>query len=666
MDPLMNLWDGLYRRLHPRTFLRIDTKDLNVRPAHIAAMQADVGRLISAGVLRSPSTAQWQMILSPATACRVLAGAGSGKSSALLLRLIFLLRHLQIDDQHVSLFSFTRASCQDLRTRLLHMARVLAWPYSEPQARHLITTFHARLLSAHPPCHIFMANNEDTSSPLLLRRLYSELWQNDRRFRRTITALLDILRPATITASDPERRRHDAAEVQTHAARLGPPQRLPGLDLHAHVFVQGHYLFLDEALCPDGPHIERRRQHFVQQAPGHAHWLSAEEGQAWLCGQGQIPRACPPMPRVFCPGDAQPRPLHEHLWLYAQYLHALGEWIPPRRARSGAQAEEKLLLTALHLFMRHLQRRLQQLHRPSYDMLFLQAPASTQTALCHLLIDEAQDINRPTLLWLLRQQQDLQQHGHAISLMAIGDDWQSIYGWRGACSDLLLDLHQHVRRAGQDLQDIVLPDNFRSTTTIVSASQCALEDVSRRSQRHTQAHRCAANGPDVLYYSHPHILGVHVADPAWRSILQLLERLLQPSPKPPDLLLMSARQSLLAEATRRIPLSWRQYIRLCSLHAAKGLEADTAVILGDIPRAQGHDWRDRLLRAHLGLSDTRRPYAEQQEDEARRLAYVGLSRARTTCLWIGPPPPQASLLLQRWLQAARPKQHSLAEAKMIS
>ena len=659
MDTPMSLWQTLYRCLDPHTLLHIDAGTFKVQDHHLVAMREDVTRLVGAGVLRTPSAAQWQMILSPATASRVLAGAGAGKSSALLLRLIFLLRHLQIDTRHISLFSFTRASCQDLRSRLLLMAGVLAWPCDEQQAAHLITTFHARLLQAHPTARIFMGGDEDDRSALLLRHLYGELWQNDRCFQRTVTELIDTLPVAPMPDGDREYRRRDAAEVQTHAPHLGLPQRLPGLDLHAHICHQGHFLFLDEALCPDGPYIAQRRQRFIAQAPGHAHWLSAEEGQAWLCGQGRRRADAPPMPRVFCPGDAQPRLLHEHLWLYTQYLHALGVMKPPWRARRGASTSGKLFLSALQRFMRHLQRHLHQRQQPSYDLLFMQATAPASPALCHLLIDEAQDINRPTLLWLLRQQKALQHQGHAISLMALGDDWQSIYGWRGARSDLLLDLHQQVRRAGQALQDIVLPDNFRSTATIIEASQCALADVGRRSQRQTLAHRHTEAGPDVLYYSHPHIIGTRIAEPAWPGILRLIERLVQGTTTVPDLLLMSARHAVLTELRRRLPHDWQRHIRLCSLHAAKGLEADTAILLGDIPRAPAHDWHDRLLRAHLGPSRSCRPYSEQQEDEERRLAYVGLSRARAACLWIGPPAPHASVLLQRWLQAARPEQRQI-------
>src|SRR6266568_219585 len=65
-----------------------------------------------------PTVQQWEMILAPTSSTCVIAGAGSGKSSTLILRLLLLhkLLNIPLDDMHV--FSFTRASIKDFRQKL--------------------------------------------------------------------------------------------------------------------------------------------------------------------------------------------------------------------------------------------------------------------------------------------------------------------------------------------------------------------------------------------------------------------------------------------------------------------------------------------------------------------------------------------------------------------
>jgi DNA helicase-2/ATP-dependent DNA helicase PcrA len=81
----------------------------------------------------------------------------------------------------------------------------------------------------------------------------------------------------------------------------------------------------------------------------------------------------------------------------------------------------------------------------------------------HLLVDEYQDVNpcQERLIRLL--------HEHTATLFVVGDDDQSIYGWRGANVNNILtfqddDRYPHARRH-------TLAANFRSTTAIVTAAE---------------------------------------------------------------------------------------------------------------------------------------------------------------------------------------------------
>ena len=87
-----------------------------------------------------------------------------------------------------------------------------------------------------------------------------------------------------------------------------------------------------------------------------------------------------------------------------------------------------------------------------------------------VLTDEYQDVNRAQFTWL----RYLCSHHHEI--FAVGDDDQSIFGWRGADITYIRRFTQHFPGATQ----IRLEENFRSTGHILAAANAVIErDQSR-------------------------------------------------------------------------------------------------------------------------------------------------------------------------------------------
>jgi DNA helicase-2/ATP-dependent DNA helicase PcrA len=81
----------------------------------------------------------------------------------------------------------------------------------------------------------------------------------------------------------------------------------------------------------------------------------------------------------------------------------------------------------------------------------------------HVLVDEFQDTNGIQYAWI----QLLAQQNH---LMAVGDDDQSIYGWRGA----KIENMQKLKRDFIHLQTIRLEQNYRSSGNILQAANALI------------------------------------------------------------------------------------------------------------------------------------------------------------------------------------------------
>jgi DNA helicase II / ATP-dependent DNA helicase PcrA len=142
-------------------------------------------------------------------------------------------------------------------------------------------------------------------------------------------------------------------------------------------------------------------------------------------------------------GDPSVRAMAEHI--RSRYESAL-------RACNAVDFDDLILLT-LRLFQEH--------------------PAALDGCRGHyryVMVDEYQDTNGAQfrLVQLLTQEHR--------NLCVVGDDDQSIYGWRGAEISNLLDMEKHF----PDVKVIKLEQNYRSTNTILGAANAIIKHNVRR------------------------------------------------------------------------------------------------------------------------------------------------------------------------------------------
>jgi len=142
-------------------------------------------------------------------------------------------------------------------------------------------------------------------------------------------------------------------------------------------------------------------------------------------------------------GDPNTAALAEHV--SKRYQSAL-------RACNAVDFDDLILLT-LQLFAGHAE-----------------ALAACRARYRYVMVDEYQDTNAAQFQ-LVRQL----TLGHG-NLCVVGDDDQSIYGWRGAETANLLEMEKHFPR----VKVIRLEQNYRSTGTILSAANAVIKNNARR------------------------------------------------------------------------------------------------------------------------------------------------------------------------------------------
>ena len=88
----------------------------------------------------------------------------------------------------------------------------------------------------------------------------------------------------------------------------------------------------------------------------------------------------------------------------------------------------------------------------------------------HILVDEFQDTNAVQYAWLQMLA------GENNSMMIVGDDDQSIYGWRGAKIENI----QHFSKKHKDVEIIRMEQNYRSTSNILQAANTVIDNNQNR------------------------------------------------------------------------------------------------------------------------------------------------------------------------------------------
>ena len=548
---------------------------LTVEAAQAQAMREQVARAVTAGLLSAPSDEQWAMILSNHPLTRIFAGAGSGKSTTLVLRVVFMFCHLGIKPEQLTVISFTNASCAELREQLLKVLGFFNYPFDAAQARQSVRTFHSAMGS-----------------------VAKSLLNNPRWFEQ-----LDDPQAASRELDNP-----------LSAGRLRPAQQ--------RLLKQAYQQCYAEQL------EFRQRVHSLLQLP-----LPPAESK-------RLPKA--PLDAYKLSGEFSAAPLYEGFYAQAGFAESIGvelSTMQPQRLDTAIPVRE--FLEALLLFWPYFQRALQEQGLLTFNAAFAQltarlnadghgVAASLLTPFSHLLIDEFQDISPQIVQWLQAVQRTLAGQGAAVSLMAIGDDWQSIYGWRGSSPELFIDFDRHFPGKGKAKRSAVLTlaNNYRSIEPIIRDAEALLGDVQHKQAKASQAIKATQPGDHGVRLIQrfdskarlPELLKQIRAQCAYAAERNSRER--------NAVLLLSRRNEPLQAITAQ--LDKQLQVKAYTIHRAKGLQAEVAIILDDCQPPEPHPLRNALY-AYSGFFSN--SYDQAMQDESLRLAYVAITRGVSRVFW---------------------------------
>ena len=350
-------------------------------------------------------------------------------------------------------------------------------------------------------------------------------------------------------------------------------------------------------------------------------------------------------------GELVSAPLLDSFVMAAGFIENLGLDVPTAVGNMNFAKEDpdRLFFEALSIYWKALEDHLLDQSPPimTYNRMFSLFGENTPENLkllsdpllrpmSHLMIDEFQDVSPQIVSWIRASLREIRSRGPAMhvgrgaqrsSLLCVGDDWQSIYGWRGSSPKYFMEFNKEF--VSPSTTRILLAENYRSHQHIIDAAEHIV-----RSAPAIPGKKAKASGaprallPVTVLERDDAALGRRLLEHYQRG-----ETVLMLYRKGSDKLLIQEHIQSVINVDSSLPAHERRLKQL-TYHSAKGLQADAVFLLGDCQHLTSSPYKNQVYRmAGLGKDGDSEPYDNAQKDEVLRLAYVGITRAVSHCYW---------------------------------
>lgn len=224
----------------------------------------------------------------------------------------------------------------------------------------------------------------------------------------------------------------------------------------------------------------------------------------------------------------------------------------------------------------------------------------------YILVDEFQDVNnlQVELIKLLLTNQ--------TQLFCVGDDWQSIYGFRGSNVSYIVDFENHFPNS----KVITLNLNYRSTQNIVGASNEVIKYNKFKVEKEIRSSKQSEH--KIVVYSG------NSEEENIQFCFDKVQELLADGLTNDDILFLYRRSKMYAPYFFRFK-NENVKVQSKTIHAAKGLEAKVVFIIGLTEGNGGFPdiWlEDRIFQV------IKKANHDLLMEEERRLFYVAITRAK--------------------------------------
>jgi len=677
--------------------------------------KADVARRLPAEA--QPSAAQWKLIFSDTPSTCVVAGAGAGKSTSLVLRILLLRHYLGFELDALTVVTFTRESRRDFIQRLLQVFALWQLELSPAQGRELVRTFHSRILPlvrslpgfAQVRAFETLGNempaggeaNAD-SNPFDLRlndaqrqqlnQCYSDLMGQSPRFAQLVGALRQealLLKPLDPDHPDVQKRVQvtqlaaqrdeelcDVIEDLWFAAGAWPIKgiepcrdtvQIRGSRFHVHGRLEGLDAWVVLGFDPSesaqyqrpGAKLAVRAEWAVKRTLFQAFcdkqliWLDNYSSAKRLATSLAGDAVAGPGFEYKVKGELAPAPLLDAFVTAASFIENLGLDVNNAVAAMSFPSgdSDAAFFEALALFWKALEAHLLAQSPPvmTYNRMFALfgennpenlglLPDPLLRPLAHLMIDEFQDVSPQIVSWLRACLAEIRRRGPAMhsgrvaqhsSLMCVGDDWQSIYGWRGSSPKYFMEFAKAFPSPANTR--VMLVENYRSQQYIIEAAEHLVKGAPAITGKKARASGLAAElplSPVKVFDRDEAALAETVIEHYQRG-----ETVMMLFRKSSDKLLIEKYLLPIVKVDSSLPPGQRR-LRQLTYHSAKGLQADAVFMLGDCHYLTSSPYKNQAYRlAGLGKPGDAQAFDTAQKEEVQRLAYVAVTRAVRHCYW---------------------------------
>ena len=224
----------------------------------------------------------------------------------------------------------------------------------------------------------------------------------------------------------------------------------------------------------------------------------------------------------------------------------------------------------------------------------------------YILVDEFQDVNnlQVELFKMLLTNKN--------QLFCVGDDWQSIYGFRGSNVDYIINFKKHFNNA----KTIKLSINYRSTVNIVEASNQVIKHNKFKVRKKILSNKKSD--------SKIHIFAGGDEEENIEFVINQIKKLNNKGYQKEDILILYRRSKMYTpyfEQFKQLGI----FASGKTIHSAKGLEAKAVFIIG---LTQGNGGFPDIWLEDRIYQVIKKSKHDLLLEEERRLFYVAITRAK--------------------------------------